>query len=88
MQNYETIHNVNKVDFSDEETKFVIVSAAIVEGIVEDEKDFKQEHFNEIKEVNIGYIGKCETILDIAKCENLENLTIGVLLIFRYFCTI
>ena len=64
-------------NFEDEEMRNIITSAAMCEGIIDNKDNFTKNHFKDIKEVNIGYIGKCNSLLDLLQCNNLENLTIG-----------
>lgn len=70
--------------FEDEEMGNLIIQYARIEDDEaidrikkRDEKDVKIEHIDEIKEMNIGYTGYYDTLLDITKCKNLEILVMG-----------
>lgn len=66
-------------DFVDEEMGNLIIQTARFdeEILVREEKKIREEHVENISELNIGYTGYYNTLIDIKKCNNLQVLMIG-----------
>lgn len=65
--------NSQKVEFEDEEMGKVIAATAEIGDVIK----FRKSDFEKIDDLNIGYTGYYTTLVDIEKCYNLKQLTIG-----------
>ena len=67
------IDNAHKVDFEDETMAEMIAKTVGVESA----SQLRADDLEEIKVLNIGYTGYYDTLIDIGKCPNLDELIIG-----------